>query len=256
VSTTNSKLAFIVPFIILLIIKSLFSTGNNTINLTTEIYPPFLLVNKEQGWLWQVVKSAYKTQSIGVDLVYVPWSRAVYLVKQGNKDGLLAAFHTKEREQWALYSDPITQSRTVLFKRKSSNIRYRSLPELKNYTIAVGRGYAVSNEFDNADYLKKIFVRSSFQGLQMLYLGRVDLVAGNDLVDQYHINKTLSRSKKFKNIENELVFIEPALATQIMYIAFSKKVKDYKIKTDIFNRGLKEIRRNGRYNEIIEKFSH
>ena len=121
---------------------------------------------------------------------------------------MLAAFWTEERAKWAAFTKPVGQVTTGFFRRRSrGDITFDGqFPALAPYVIAVGKGYSVSEEFDQADYLKKTEITSSESALAMLFLGRVDLVAGVLEVDRYHL---LQLEGRYPGIQAALEFMAP-----------------------------------------------
>ncbi len=78
--------------------------------------------------------------------------------------------------------------------------------------------------------------------------GRIDLVLIDKGVGQYIINTQLS-----KEDANNLEWVEHTIKTNIQYIGFSKKTKDYKNKLIDFNRGLVQLVENGMVKKIMKK---
>jgi|GEM_PF-2561905 len=53
---------------------------------------------------------------------------------------------------------------------------------------------------------------------------------------------------------DDVVLLTPPLSTSPSYIAASRKIQNYKQIIDDFNRGLKRIRANGIYNQILKDY--
>lgn len=227
------------------------------ITIVTEDYPPFFgSTLKNNGWSWDLVETALKRVNYEPTLEFLPWARAVEGTKTGLYDGLLGAFWTEERTEWSVFSVPFAEVRTGFFKHMDrSDITYTgNLQELTQFTIGSGRGYSYSPAFDSADFLNKVETTDTKQALQMLWRGRVDLVAGNELVDKFTMISELEMLPDYQQISRRIVFLEPPLHTNDLHLAISKQSPNHlKILRD-FNRAMKAIFLDGTYQKILVKY--
>nr|ABY56072.1 hypothetical protein [uncultured bacterium pFosPlaG] len=219
------------------------------ISLTSTEFPPYeskTLPN--YGFISEIVKIAYQRMGYTVKVDFVPFARSLLMVKDRDADGTYALWYREERAQWLLFSDPLPFSLIVFYKRKDRNIPFNgSYEALKPYTIGIIKGYVNPPAFDAADYLKKYPVTVEAQTLQMLVLGRIDLMIVDKLVAQHIINT------KFPKYNEILEPMEPSLKEDPLYLAISKKAKNYQRKIKDFNEGLKQISKDGTMKKIIAK---
>ncbi|MCJ8313620.1 MAG: transporter substrate-binding domain-containing protein [Saccharospirillaceae bacterium] len=222
----------------------------------SDPFPPFADPGiKGKGVFWEITEAALKTQGIEATLTFAPFKRALEDSKAGKYDGLILAVLNKEREQWFLFSSYVFVQKTVFFKlAKRDDLNFdgnlKSL-EKRNFSIAVLRGASMTEVFDNADYLNKIFVTHTQQAFQMLVLGRVDLVVSG-LLNGKAILGDLSE-KENKNFGELIDVLQPSLNDDYYHIAFSKKTPNYEMKVKIFNQGLMQIKENGTFKAILVK---
>ncbi len=214
--------------------------------ITGDWYPYIGNKLKNQGWTMEVARAALEPQGYKVTLRLVPWQRAVAESKQGSADALFLSYYVKEREQWYVFSDAIGQARTGFFALKSSHIHFQKLQDLKGVTVGLTRGAAVSPEFDSASYLQKEETADDLGSLKKLLKSRIDLYAGPELVA-----KQIMKMEMTAHQRDKIEFIEPPLATHNLYLAISKKAKNYLQKRKDFNRGFKQIIENGQYKKIL-----
>ena len=73
----------------------------------------------------------------------------------------------------------------------------------------------------------------------------MDLIFIDKYVGAYFIDKN------FKSKMNDFIFLEPALQSNDLFIAFSKKAKDSDAKRTAFNEGMKKIKANGVLKKLI-----
>lgn len=212
--------------------------------------------NANFGLAWEVSKAALESQGYEVSVKFSSWSRALYEAKNGHFDGLLPAYWTEDREQWFLYPKPISSINTGLLKlRTRTDIKYdNDLTNLIGFRIGVGRGYSTSKEFDEAEYLDKLEVRTTPQILLMLWLGRIDLAVGG-LEYSKHYLLDLDKDSRYKGIADDIVVIGAPLAKRAFYLVISKKTKNAKQKLSDLNKGLKKIIADGTYDRIISKYA-
>ncbi len=85
------------------------------------------------------------------------------------------AYYTDERSKTYYYSDPYMESLTGFFVRKSSNIKWKVLEDLKPYRIGTVADNSYSLEFDKADFLKIETVSHEIQNLKKLLKKRIDI---------------------------------------------------------------------------------
>ncbi|MFZ5722435.1 MAG: substrate-binding periplasmic protein [Pseudomonadota bacterium] len=229
-------------------------TAPAPVRCATEPYPPYVSpALPGNGWLWELVHAAFASQGIEATLEFLPWARAVEETRSGARDCLLAAFHTEERARWFIYSQPIGEVRTGFFRRRDrTDIRFDgSMDSLRRWSIGVGRHYANSELFDRDARLNKIPLDSSEQGMRMLYLRRIDLMAGAETVDRYHLRHALE--PQHPGIGDAVEFIEPPLQVQPLYAAFSRQRHDHAGLVRIFNAGLAKLKSDGTWRRIEER---
>lgn len=195
-----------------------------------------------------LARAVMEPQGYEVILNLRPWARAMYESRTGQHDALYLAYRNKEREAWYVFSEPIAQMKTGLFKLKERPISYATVQDLRPYSIGLTRGAAVSAEFDQAEYLRKEASDNDVQGLKKLLRGHIDLYAGNQTVLQFLIDTELDPLSRQK-----IEFIYPPLATQGLHMAISRQTPDYQRKLDDFNRGLRRVMADGTYQKILRE---
>ncbi len=198
------------------------------------------------GFFTAIVKTAFERGGHRAKAQFMPWPRAMLEVKQGDRDVLLGAYYNEERADTYIASDSIYTDEVGIVTRSSLvDIReFNSLRELSEYTIGHGRGYAVNDEFDNAEYLNKEPEKSQVLNLRKLYAGRIDMIAGSFASIRYLANRE-------GHDVDELVFLEPTLNENTLHIMFSRAIEDGEELLADFHRGLREIRQDGTYDRIL-----
>ena len=125
--------------------------------------------------------------------------------------------------------------------------RIDSLRSLTPYTIGISRGFANTEEFDNADYLSKEIASSPKLNLRKLFRNRIDLTVG--AFDSLRYQTRLEQLNG-----DRLVFIQPPLQSHGLYIMASRRIPDGRQVIDDFNTGLASMRADGSLQTILRQY--
>ncbi len=217
------------------------------ITLVTSEYPPYCtkeLANR--GILVSIiVESFHAAGEDNVKIVVEPWYRALENAKKGKYDGIFTLWHTKERENWFAYSNPILEDDLIFFVHTKNKIRISKPADLHPYKIGTGLGYAYPEWFMNLS-VKKEETAFDEHNFHKLYHHRVDIALAERNVGLYYIHK-LKYQDAIKPIPYPIAHIR-------QYLGFDLKKKDYKKNLYTFNKGLSVIKANGTYLRIKNSF--
>lgn len=245
---TTYRYRILLPLVLVGMLFAASPVQARTVVLCTMNWEPYYGKDMPRGGFFtELVRTAFERAGHTVEVQFMPWPRAMREVQQGDRDVLLGAYWSEERAQTYLASDSIYTDRTGLVAHESLGMeQFDSLRGLTDYTIAVGRGFAVSEEFDKADYLDKEFEETQVLNLRKLFADRVDMVAGSFVSIRYFANK--------EDMDvSSLEFLEPALQEQSLHIMISRAVPDREELLADFHEGLEDIREDGTYARILEE---
>lgn len=169
-----------------------------------------------KGFTVEVVREIMlRAGSQGV-MEIVPWKRG-YLEAHDEPDVVLfPTYRTPEREEDFQWVGPIFKTEWVLYKKKGSPLRLASLEDARKIgTISVYGSDARHLFLQEHGFTNLQVVKDNKLGWQMLLSGRVDLVAGSNLV------YTLPEGQ----YDAPLSEVEPALvmAEFLLHPVFSRK---------------------------------
>ncbi|WP_163831603.1 substrate-binding periplasmic protein [Spartinivicinus ruber] len=216
--------------------------------LATEPWPPhFGPKLPDEGYFADIIYQAFQQVGKTAGILYTSWNRAFELGKKGKYDGLVGAFYAKEREKLFSYSEPISISHLVFFKKKSRQISYKSLTDLSPYRIGVVRGYYYTNEFNKADYLQKLEQVHTERNINLLLIGRIDLIVAEKKVTQYLL-KT-----KFKGHDVEIDILDKPLVSHKLFLMVPKRSLKHDSVLKNFNKGFNLLKQQGKIQEIMKK---
>ena len=120
------------------------------------------------------------------DIRVMPWARALDSIRQGQVDLMTGLAYTAEREVYVDYLLPAYHVCAPRFYGAPQLAeRVREYADLKGLRIGYVLQSAYFQPFDDDSGLDKIGVNGESQLLQMLQLGRIDLLVGTDCQVDY-----------------------------------------------------------------------
>jgi len=184
----------------------------------------------------------------------IPWARHLGLIKLGELDLATAATWTKERAEYAYFTQPYRRESVAIFVRKSDLEKYvqYSLETLfdKLHTIGVERGNSYGTVMDEllAAFDQQVEkVNDNKQNVSKLMNKRVDGYLGLLPYDSIQV--------KNMGFEDMIVPLPLSIVnTGDIHIMLSKEANSKEI-FQALESGLFEIKNNGTYDAIITKYS-
>ena len=240
---------YLIPFLIVIAGIASAEARARELVMCTVPWAPFYGPELEQdGFITALSKAAFDAGGHDASIQFMPWARAMLEVEQGDRHALMGAYYTEERAETYVASDRLYTTRVGLVALKSLGVtEYDDLRDLQDYTIGYGRGWATTEEFDSAEYLDKEAADNNVLNVRKLYAGRIDMIAMN--FDRF---RRIAEEEGFD--PSEAVFLDPALKESGLYVMVSRALDDPQAVIEDFNKGLKQIRDNGRYSEILGEF--
>ncbi len=226
------------------------ATAREPISLVADEWPPFSGSDLPGLGIAMDVTTAVLTRAgYQVDAAILPWPRIVYGAKTAEYDIVTSLFLDAEMQEFLHYSDPFYDTEVRFVQKKGGDALYDGLASLTEYTIAVGADFLYEPAFDAADFLNKVEVATTFQGMQMVVVGRVDLTL--DSLDVVRHSIQLGDPALFEQIE----MLEPPLTTQQIHMAVSLSRPDHRQIVSDFNATLAEMRADGSLADLLAKHS-
>lgn len=224
---------------------------SRTITIATGEYPPWTgSALPNDGYINHVISEAFASQGVKVDFVYQPWKRAFEEARQGKFDATSYWYENTERRKSMLFSDLLITNRTVFFQRREdADIRWKTLSDLSQYRMSATLGFTYTEDFYRAidsTIISPIMVPSDIQNLKLLIAKRTDIFATDEMCGFYMAAQLSIDPRKLK-------VIEPALDSPKGYLLASKTNPDSVLIIDTFNRGLRAIKANGKYQAILDR---
>ncbi|MFC4161398.1 substrate-binding periplasmic protein [Chitinimonas lacunae] len=218
-----------------------------SVHLATSEFPPYMSATMpDQGIVVAIAHEAFKRVGYSTKISFFPWARLMHESKAGRVDGVAGLWPSTEREQWFVFSNRVAQTQVGLYMRNDKPISYKSLSDLKPYTVGTVRDYANPKAFDEAK-LKVDVVGDDVTNLRKLASGRIDLALIDKGVARYLI------STKAPETASKVSWIDPPIEKKYLTIALSKKAPDYEKKLAAFNQGMALMEKDGTLAKMLEK---
>lgn len=201
------------------------------------------------GFAAEVVSYAFLHEGLEVAFRFAPWTRCELMVKNGEAFAAMPYAKTPKRETFALFSDPMCESREVFFYRKDRlNFRYTGLDSLRGLRVGGTAGYYYVDLFAEAGLENVEYAHDEEASIRKLYLGRVDVAPNNEFVGWSLIRALYpGESHLFASTTEHLASKELRLMVSRQYPGALGLVED-------FNRGLAAIRGSGLYDRLLARY--
>lgn len=242
-------LLFCISLLCLSLIPSECFAGKNLVVGVSLGYPPYYYENEGtlDGICIEIIESI--SSSLGITVVFrsFPWKRLLLSAEKGEVDAIMPLFRTKEREQYLDFHDLILAYEEVgLFVARESSLTFQGdFDRIAAQSIGVVDGYSYGEEFDKKKGLEKLPTQSDFHLLQMFSHKRFPIGVGNRHVISYNAEKL--------GIAGQIKFLTPPLSREPLYLGFSKLGQNRHLAM-VFVTKLQEMKKNGKYDLILEKY--
>lgn len=162
-------------------------------------WPPFTARDlPNYGVLGHVFQEAAARGNVDIEIDFMPWNRAVTLVKKGQIAGLFCSNYSEERTKWLHFTEESFLSPAGgFFMRQDNLITWDKLSDLKGKSIGVLKsGY--SEEYLTAHSKGQLTIKSyanELAGMRMLAGGRYDLILMSKVDGLLLLEQKLPESK-------------------------------------------------------------
>ncbi|WP_419905461.1 substrate-binding periplasmic protein [Kiloniella sp.] len=215
--------------------------------IVTEDYPPYEMLEPQnglRGFDYEVVTEVFKRMGYASKIEFLPWNRALMNARKGQTVGILTCAYLKEREDFILFSDPISSFTNGYFVRSDfTGPVPHSIEDVVGYKVASIKGYESLQVLKNAG-LRPLEVSDTKSAIRTLLAGRFDYLNVAEETTAFVI-KNMGLSGKF---------IFHPLATKSFHFCFSKRYPNVENIREDFNKALAHIRSTGLYDKIHAKY--
>jgi polar amino acid transport system substrate-binding protein len=181
-----------------------------------------------------------------------PFKRAQKEAIDG-KNALMAIFYNDTRAKIFDYSEPVLTEDVVIVVKKGREFPFKSLDDLKDKTIGIFRGTSYGVEWEKAVTSGKFKTEEDSNNT-----GRLKKIL-KERIDGGVFNPGAAAVKMFCDHDadlniNQFTVLKTPILTKNSYFAVAKKLNKKALITK-FNNALNQIKKSGKYEKIIEKYS-
>lgn len=205
------------------------------------------------GFLADLLQQALGGAGYRVAFRIRPWVRCFEETRSGAVDGMFALYRNPEREGQYLFADvPLDVVEEYIFIRKGHELDSAHWREaLKGKRVGIVNGTFHGRQFQEAE-ARHLFATiesvNSYESLiDMLGAGRID--AAFATIDT--MRAALAHAANADRIERT----EPAIDSLAVYLAFTRR-RDMTSVRDGFDRELRKMKEDGRYDALVRQYPH
>jgi polar amino acid transport system substrate-binding protein len=208
--------------------------------------PPFMYAinGRPAGVYPAMIAEAMKRLTLDVDLMAVPWRRALEDLDKGQV-GVAGIYKTAARLTQYDYSDKLFDEVLEVYVRRGDDFRFTGIDSLKGRLVGVILGWSYGDAFDAAR-AAKLFraenVTGDAQNFSKLVSGRIDTVIA--------IREAGAAVIASADLHDKITVLEPPLLSNPSFLAFNKTAG----KTALlrrFNDVLTDMHRDGSFDLLI-----
>ncbi len=220
------------------------------VKLTNGEWAPYLSEHlPNYGTASHIVKEAFEAVGVQVQYGFYPWKRSYKLAREGTWNGTLVWVYTEDRAADFMYSDVVISEVEYLFHLKDKPLIWKKIDDLRGLTIGATL-HTVYPTLEEAahDGILKIERAGNYDNLYRRLLNhRIDAIPQVSQVAKHYLRTTLPPRER-----DLITYSDTILQKRNYHLILSKRRPESKSLIGLFNKGLSLIRKNGRYQKIIE----
>lgn len=222
------------------------------IRLGVDEFLPYISQNLPgYGFLPRIISESFALSGVKVKYHFVPWKRALITAQRGSLDGTPAWFRTPEREQLFYISAPLVDDSQSFFHLREFPFEWKTVDDLKGISIGATLGYDYGDAFTSAEKMGQLKVRRvtrDLQNFKKLFAKRIMVFPMNTFAGYAILHKNFD-SKMVSLVTHHSLPIR----SEPLYLLLSKKNPRNEQLIQLFNQGLKTLRKNGTYDQYVKE---
>lgn len=198
-----------------------------------------------QGMSADIVRAAFAASQLDVELVPYPYARCMDMARSGQ---LAACFNTAPNEriarEYRLPEEPLFTDDILLWARRDDATPLAALDQLSGHSVAVTVGYEYGSLLDGNPTIQRVEVRRDLNGFLMLQRQRVDFTAA-------YRGTALALFREHPELADQFIPVA-TLHHSRLYLSVSRQHPDAERLIEHFDQGMRTIRANGQYQQILD----
>ena len=212
---------------------------------TGYVLPPYVIQETQSGLEVDIVRAALAASQLKMKIEFYPPARALLMLKSDKVDALTTV--NEGVGAAGFWSDSHISYQNYAISLQNRHLNIRKISDLNHYSIAAFQNAKLSlgSEFANVAQ-QAVYQEYPDQLTQnkLLYTGRVEVVIGDKFIFEY-LNTKLGKQVDLQQAVQFDAIFPP---TQYKVLFRNAELRDQ------FNRGLTQIRRNGEYQKILNRY--
>lgn len=216
------------------------SAPPDEIKLVTLNWPPYTGGNlPDYGITSHLVGIALDKVSLDHSVSFYPWRRALLSILRDQQfDGIYPLYHTPEREQQFLLSDPIGTSPLGFIHLRSLSLNWRSYSDLSGFTIGFVLGYAYEPQLRSlleSKRLDSIGAPDDETLIKQLVAGHIEVAVMDHNVARHILNS----NPDLRPATNLITFNAQLIVEHTLHVGFPPSPRGHVLQ-QAFNDGLRQ----------------
>nr|WP_320191530.1 transporter substrate-binding domain-containing protein [uncultured Desulfobacter sp.] len=244
----------IVIFMGIIIFFLPFCAGSSPVlRLATDPWPPYSLGQKgsalESGYAFEIGTEVSKRLHCTLKADLLPWKRVLACMKNGTYDITFPIQSKPSREAFIIFTHVILEDRVFVWhlkNRKDSLSGWKTIDDLKPYTIGIISGYTYRDKMDQAienGFLKTEKANSAECNFKKLLGKRFDGFLESESV-------VMSFFQKNPEYRNQIIHAPQVVSKDIFRIGISKN-SPFAQRLSEINRIIYEMKKDGTIDRIL-----
>ena len=223
---------------------------SKTVTLAYLDWPPYSSESLPDGGPHiEIVRRALAIENYDLKVLWMPWKRCVLAVNLGEVDAYGMAYYSDERSEKVYFSkECVATVAPAFYSLSQRKIPYDDISSLLDLRVGTERGTYVNEEFHQAQWKDLEKISSKSQGVKMLRLGRLDLLVSSKGVLYYEFYRLYPDEKADQVFKQ----VGPLQSDGGLYVGFSREIENSEEVRDAFDRGLRQLKKSGEYQEILK----
>jgi polar amino acid transport system substrate-binding protein len=214
-------------------------------------YPPFVVVSRTGGISGsdvEIVKAAFQSQGIKVNIEVLPWVRITKLMQHGAIAGTFPCSKRSDRMDYMIFSDVLSTPWPAVIARKTRQLSdVHKLEDLRRYKVVSVLGWGVEKQLTEND-----IVHSSVLDIRTALANVIfrDVDAFYNTVDS---SLPVARSMQVDK-QLQIIYLND-IPKLNLHLCLSEHYPQSRLLLKTFNKGMQQIKEEGKYEAIRNDFS-
>ena len=219
---------------------------NSTLQLASDVWPPFTNVTGEKSVATDLVRVALNRINVPAEFHVLDFKGVTEGMDSGKFQGSAALWKTAEREESFFFSEPYLLNQLVLVGLQGTDVSATSPTQLTGKKIGVVVNYGYDEDLLEATNLELVYGESDQQNLEKLLYKKIDYMLVDALLLQYLFQYQLDDVNKHLAVGRE------HFESKTLHLALRKDTPNAQQILEAFNEQIKVMLTDGTYHQVLE----